>query len=571
MSVLKNLQAATDIHGLAAILGYKASAIAFLLYGTPPAAKYTTFSIPKKTGGMRQISAPIDQLKGLQRRLANVLYACIKTIEQDGGKPSLSHAYRHGRSIVTNASVHKRKRFVLNIDLADFFPTINFGRVYGYFIKSKPWSLHPKVATLIAQIACHDNSLPQGSPCSPIIADLVAGVLDARLMRLAKKNGIAYSRYADDLTFSTGKKDFPTEFASRTPVPGSQWTLGGPLVDVIARSGFAINGSKTRMQCRPSRQLVTGLTVNAKVNIRAAYYRLARAQCDSVFKNGEYYESFPAIVDEHGTIITPAGIDIGSLPALEGKLSHIHYVKDQIDRREHGPKLANKTAFRRLYIDFLFHRYFMTPSQPIIVPEGKTDNVYLSLAMKHLPAFQPKLGAFAGKTFERTVSFFPMTGQAKELVQLGGSELKFFIQRYKQNLVRFPHRPMEHPVIVLIDNDDASKPIFSVISENYGVTINLGSKKSFYHLTDNLYLIKTPGLPGKPKTTIEDLFDPALLKTVLNGKSFSAKVTDPTTQYGKQPFAEKVIRPNADKIDWSKFAPLLKSICDVIDDYKPPP
>ncbi len=567
MTALKNLQAAADIQDLAAILGYKASAIAFLLYKTLPAAKYTTFTISKKSGGTRQIDAPTDQLKRLQRRLANVLYQCIKTMEHEGAKPVLSHAYRNGRSIVTNAAVHKRRRYVLNIDLSDFFPSINFGRVYGFFIKSKAWSLQPKVATLIAQIACHNNALPQGSPCSPIIADLVGGVLDARLVRFTKKHEIAYSRYADDLTFSTNKKDFPAAVSWRDPAHGSVWQLGADLIDIISRSGFAVNAAKTRMQCRPSRQLVTGLTVNLKVNVRADYYKHVRAQCHSVFQNGGFFEQVPASTDEKGAVV-PATVEPGSLAVLEGKLSHIHYVKDKIDRREYAEKVHEKTrtAFRTLYHSFLFQKYFLRLTKPIVVPEGKTDNAYLSLAIRYLPAFQPKLGVMVGPKLERTISFFPMGGQAKDLMELGGSQLKIFLLRYKENTARFLYRPMEEPVIVLVDNDDASGPIYSVVNQTYKVAVSHTSTKPFFHLTDNLYLIRTPPIPGNPKTTIEDLFDPALLKTVLNGKTFAATVSDPTTQYGKQVFVEKVIRPNASKIDWSNFTPLLQSISDVMDD-----
>lgn len=568
MTALKNLQDAADIHDLAAILGYKASAIAFLLYKTPPATKYTTFTIPKKSGGVRQIDAPNDQLKGLQRRLANVLYQCIKTMEHGGAKPGLSHAYRNGRSIVTNASVHKRRRFVLNIDLSDFFPSINFGRVYGFFIKSKAWSLQPKIATLIAQIACHNNTLPQGSPCSPIIADLVGGLLDSRLVRFSKKHQISYSRYADDLTFSTNKKEFPSTLAWREPTHGSSWQLGSDLLDIVARSGFMINASKTRMQCRPSRQLVTGLTVNLKVNVRADYYKRVRAQCHSVFQSGGFFEEVEASTDENGVLI-PASTEPGSFAVLEGKLSHIHYVKDTIDRRDYTEKVQEKTktAFRKLYHDFLFHKYFLRLTKPIIVPEGKTDNAYLSLAIRYLPAFQPKLGVMVDKKLERTISFFPMGGQAKDLMELGGSQLKFFLQRYKQTVERFAYHPMDEPVIVLVDNDDASAPIYSTINQTYKVSISHASSDSFFHLTDNLYLIRTPQIPGKIKTTIEDLFDPALLKTPLNGKAFASTVTDPATQYGKQVLVEKVVRPNASKIDWSLFTPLLQSISDVMDHH----
>ena len=109
--------------------------------------------------------------------------------------------------------MHKNKRHVFNVDLKDFFPSLNFGRVRGFFIKNAHFQLEPKVATVIAQIACHDNELPQGSPCSPIISNFIGHLLDVRMANLAKKTKCNYSRYADDLTFSTNWKEFPEKLA----------------------------------------------------------------------------------------------------------------------------------------------------------------------------------------------------------------------------------------------------------------------------------------------------------------------------------------------------------------------
>ena len=120
---------------------------------------------------------------------------------------------------MTNAYIHKRRRYVLNLDLEDFFPSFNFGRVRGFFIKDKHFALHERVETIIAQIACHDNELPQGSPCSPVISNLIAHLLDVRLARLAKAHKCTYSRYADDITFSTNRKEFPSDLAAPAHEP----------------------------------------------------------------------------------------------------------------------------------------------------------------------------------------------------------------------------------------------------------------------------------------------------------------------------------------------------------------
>ena len=183
-----------------------------------------------------------------------------------------------------------RQRAV-NLDLEDFFPTFHFGRVRGFFLKDKEFQLEEQVATTIAQIACDGVALPQGSPCSPVISELIGQILDLRLLRFAKKYGVRYSRYADDITFSTNQKHFPVALAVQDSKDLSSWTLGNDLVHEIEAAGFKINTGKTRMHCRGSRQMVAGLVVNEKANIRSEYYRKARAMCDSLFQTGTYFRS----------------------------------------------------------------------------------------------------------------------------------------------------------------------------------------------------------------------------------------------------------------------------------------
>src|SRR5262249_30547325 len=158
---------------------------------------------------------------------------------------------------------HRRRRWVFNVDLEDFFGTINFGRVRGYFMKDRDFALPAPTATILAQIACHENRLPQGSPCSTVISNLVAHILDLHLCKLAFKYGCTYSRYADDLTFSTNKPTFPAGIAVRSDTKPHEWMVGAELQEIISHSQFKVNPQKTRMQYRNSRQEVTGLVVNA--------------------------------------------------------------------------------------------------------------------------------------------------------------------------------------------------------------------------------------------------------------------------------------------------------------------
>lgn len=236
MSKLRKLKSITTKQEFADLLGVKASFLTYVLYVLRPENQYTQFSIPKKNGGNRVINAPVEKLKSLQSSLSNLLLDCVDEIDKakfpvseinknkdknsksnnheilkvkvpdaDIKQPSLSHGFVRKRSIITNAMMHLDQKNVLNIDLENFFDSFNFGRVRGFFIKNENFRLDPHVATVIAQIACYNNKLPQGGPCSPVITNLITHALDIRLAALAKKYSCIYSRYADDLTFSTRK------------------------------------------------------------------------------------------------------------------------------------------------------------------------------------------------------------------------------------------------------------------------------------------------------------------------------------------------------------------------------
>ena len=217
-SILEALQKTSNLSQLAYLLRIQPKTLSYNIYiidrNNTTTRKYSEFSIPKKNGGTRVILAPNHNLKFIQSQLSEILYTCIDEINiEKGVEGSLSFGYRKGSSIFDNAKIHKKKRFVFNIDLKNYFDAINFGRVRGFFIKNRNFNLDEDVATVIAQIACHNNALPQGSPVSPVISNLIGHILDIRLSKLARDCGCSYSRYCDDITFSTNKKVFPKELA----------------------------------------------------------------------------------------------------------------------------------------------------------------------------------------------------------------------------------------------------------------------------------------------------------------------------------------------------------------------
>jgi RNA-directed DNA polymerase len=590
VTVLDDLKKASSLTELAPLLGYRPKGLAFILYKIPNATKYRPFTIPKKSGGLRTILAPDDRLKDLQTALRKVLEECNAEISPPSVIPklirpsiptSLSHGFEKKRSIVTNAWAHKNCRFVLNLDLSEFFPSINFGRVRGFFMKNRAYALHERVATVIAQIACFDHKLPQGSPCSPVIANLVAHILDVRLAKLATQTKCVYTRYADDLTFSTNQKEFPNELAQEDSSAPGTWLLSDPLRSTINRAGFQINDSKTRMQCRPSQQTVTGLTVNAKVNIQASYYRSARAMCDSIFKTGAYYLK---PLSPTALVPAPEREQHTDIPCLEGILSHVYYVKNLVsnmsgdgtasaeEKKDASKKVVIHPAYRKLYKRLLYFKHFITLDMPLIVCEGKTDNIYLRSALKGLVASYPQLGVLDEGKLKTKVRFLKHSRVEHNVLEISGgsSQLADLVARYYKEVLRYPHRPLKFPVIVLIDNDMGSAPVFGAMKPFVNPHPSITSTDPFYYVCHNLYVVKTPELVSGGISAIEDLFPQMVLDHPLDGgKRFSReKEYDPNLFYGKFDFADRVVRANIEVIDFSAFAPLFERLLAVIADYR---
>lgn len=255
---------------LAVLLEVPYSILAYHLYCSTPSLQYRTFTIKKKSGGIREISAPTTSIKILQKKLASVLQIVYAR------KPCVYGFVPH-RNIVDNAIAHRRKRWVLNVDLENFFPSINFGRVQGLFM-GRPYERNRDVATALAKLCCFEKRLPQGAPTSPIISNMICARLDGELIRLAAGLRCTYTRYADDLTFSTTRNEFPEALAKlEISDEKPKLSLGKGLTAVISSNGFSSNPSKQRLQGSWGRQEVTGLIVNKFPNVKRRYIRQVRA------------------------------------------------------------------------------------------------------------------------------------------------------------------------------------------------------------------------------------------------------------------------------------------------------
>jgi RNA-directed DNA polymerase len=317
-------QSTSSLNDVAALLATTPKQLRFLLYGRPEPLRYTTFTISKRRGGQRVIKAPKCELKAIQRRLADYLQDRV-------GLRQPAQGFVRKRSIVTNAQLHVHHRAVFNIDLKDFFPTINFGRVRGLFM-ADPFKASPDVATILAQICCHEGSLPQGAPTSPVVSNLICWRLDAQLQRLARNHDCVYTRYADDITFSKRKGEFPEQLAK--PDIFDDIVPGKELREIITNNGFQIHPQKVHLYLNTHRQTVTGLTVNAQVNVSRKFIREIRAIICDWRKRG----LAAAELTHHKTFYSRPN-KLGRRPPLsriiEGKLNFLKMVKgadDQVRR-----------------------------------------------------------------------------------------------------------------------------------------------------------------------------------------------------------------------------------------------
>lgn len=201
--------------------------------------------------------------------------------------------------------------------------------------------------------------------------------------------------------------------------------------------------------------------------------------------------------------------------------------------------------------------------------EGISDITYLRCAIRSLAKSFPSLVTEKGKKPEILVNFLNPSGTTRDILNLGhgASGQATLISQYTNNLKKYAHRPLSHPIIILCDNDDGPKDVFKKAQSKSGKTITLTTTDLFYYLGENLYLVKVPEGTGKSRE-IEDLFPRKWLDEKIDGKPFDRKKKHgDATAFGKVVFAEKIVRPNANKIDFSKFSDLLSRLDACVHHY----
>ena len=575
MTKFNQLQTKDDF---AKLLGLKsAKYINYLLYNVKTDNLYNSFTILKKNGGERVIHAPKKELKFLQKKLSNVLWECYlesiesKSKDKNFKTPVLSHAFEKGKSIITNSQMHRNKKYILNIDLKNFFDSFNFGRVRGFFIKDRDFAVSPEIATVIAQIACYQGKLPQGAPSSPIITNLITRILDYRIVKIAKKYRFTYSRYADDMTFSTNRELNSNKLRASKELDN----FLTELEEVIISSGFEINPKKTRLSNNMQRQEVTGLVVNKKINVKREYIKNTRAMAFQLYKDGTF-----EIGKKPGTINQLTGrfafifqIDqynnyllykksliqnnLDSQKYLLGRNSskkseskyywkYIFYNKDLrkelFDNKKHNTynlptefysigKEQKKTYMslfnsrEKEYKKFLFYKYFFGNDKPIIVTEGKTDPRYIKAALKKLYRKYPELIEKVGNNFVFKIEFLNHTNTIEYLFNVpeGGEGFKYWYNYFSDKSYY---------------NDEGKKKFFALDPEERILYANYITY--FQQLTDNIPNYPTIFLfdnepnnrNGKDKSPLflfanhaKDLMNPQN-KDSKTSKSLESKISD---------------------------------------------
>ena len=548
---------------LAQLLDVKVKVLTYCLYVLPETMRYSSFVIPKKDGSERQILVPCAQLKRIQKKLAEVLNEDYLEINSN----NVAQGFIKNKGIITNARYHRNKRVIINVDISDFFGTIHFGRVKGYFENNKFYKLNNKVATMIAQLTCYQGKLPQGAPTSPVIANMIGQIIDYHILKLCKKYKLYYTRYADDMTFSTNINYSLVEIEK----------FICDLSETLSRLGFEINTKKTRVCFNSSKQEVTGVIVNKKLNADKTFIKETRAMAQNLYSTGGF------VIDNK----------IGTMDQLEGRFAFINQFdkyNNIVNNTSKGKHLELLNVREKAYQQFLFYKLFLGNDRPVIYTEGKTDSRYIKAALKKLyiqyddlieknenGKFEYKiLFGSRNKKYEYFLNFMQYGADSFNTIALlytGRNGYANLCSILKSKMRRKPNAP----VILLMDNEQTNgKPLNKFLQsyrdEHYK---NLTDhEKAFFNdynyirLVENLYLATFPLEPGVEEMEIEDLFSKEFLDGKINGKSFKRSPKKGETNVMSKDELSRYVLSHYRSIDFSGFKGLLDVISAIKKDYE---
>jgi retron-type reverse transcriptase len=256
-----NMPIIFDFNHLCLLLGRNRNYLASVINSN--ISHYRIFSIPKRSGGYREITAPYPALIECQNWIYKNILLKIRIHPAAQG-------FTFKKSIITNAKIHIGQKHFLKIDLKDFFPSITINQVMTIF---KSLGYTNKVAYYLSAICCYGDVLPQGASTSPALSNIIGRTLDKRLFAFAKAYNLRYTRYADDLAFSG--EEIPVKFLDY-------------ISSIIESCGFSVNEKKTILQQKDkAKRIITGISISDEtIKVPREYKRKLKQEIHCIRKFG---------------------------------------------------------------------------------------------------------------------------------------------------------------------------------------------------------------------------------------------------------------------------------------------
>ena len=466
------------------------------LYGQDRSVYYNKIEIPKRNGKVRVLHAVSGKLKYLQTKT-------YEKLSSDFQPSTFAKAFVKGGGIIEHAKIHRNKKLIISFDIKDFFPSITFARVQGMF-KKYPFSFDGNWATYLAQICCLENNgpIPQGGVTSPYVSNMLCRKMDSRFSKLAIKEKLHYSRYADDLTFSSNK------FINIEKI--KKW-----VEEVVNDEGFHLNHDKTRVLKKHQRQIVTGIVVNNGLNVNRKYINNTKAliyNCtrDGVKKHLVKKKDFkdkrntcsPMFKVENNTYISYRA---GLLSLKEAKYRFMCHILGRLNHIRHvaySNEKLNSDHFERrkqIYIKLLKKFNIMRKNEKIEGVIGAKVN--------------KELANYALQQNVEDVKDYSLDQLDHLVVEKAKTDPRFFataflsadLKTYRSQVQSFlKFYPVDHKKIISMFDQltDSSSNTLGMIFHNGVINVKKFSKQRNYYKTHiRLYL------PMKLREEFDDFFD----------------------------------------------------------------